>query len=297
MNENIIVNDRYIIDKKIGKGSFGEVYLGYDKHVGHLVGIKLEHQSTKHMLKHEYDIYLDIQQCKYKPLIPDIFWFGSHREYQVMVMQYLGNSLDFFMQRCRGKFTIKTTLMLGIQLLDLISGLHSCGYIHRDIKPDNFLMGLGVNSKKVHLIDLGLAKQFKKKAHIKPLSGKQLIGTARYASINSHIGNELSRRDDLESLGYMLIYFIKGELPWQGLTAKSKNEKYSLIGQAKKNLSIEVLTTGVPKVFHDYMTNVRSLEFKQRPDYRYLRNLFTTCFQKNKFLYDFFDWEVNYGYA
>lgn len=291
-----IINDQYSIEKKIGKGSFGEVFIGKDQNNGHLVGIKLEHDEQKHILKHEYEVYQGISKSESasKPRVPKIYWFGNYKSYRVLVMEYLGNSLDFlFNYHCRGKFSPKTTIMLGIQILDQLSSLHSCGYIHRDIKPENFLMGFGATNKLVYMIDLGLAKEYKRKAHIKEINGKNLVGTARYASINSHKGIELSRRDDLESLGYLLIYFLKGELPWQGIKADTKHDKYRLIGQKKQEVSLEDLCANCPSVILDYMKHVKSLNFKERPNYKYLRSLLTDWFTEQCFIYDYFDWELN----
>lgn len=305
---NIAVDGRYTIDKKIGKGSFGDVYIGQDLETGRYVGVKLEKgcNTSRKILRYEYQVYQTIYQSpsRSKPRIPVVHWFGMQdikgTRYQVLVMEYLGNSLDFlFHHRCQGKFSAKTTVMLGIQMLDLISCLHSCGYIHRDIKPDNFLMGFGQHCHDVYLIDLGLAKRFKDKAHIKEQDGNKLVGTARYASINSHIGVELSRRDDLESLGYLLVYFLNGELPWQGLKASDRDQKYQLIGAKKQETTIAELckpptgnsNNNVYHMLYKYFQYVKALGFKQRPDYGYLRELFCNWMLENQLQYDYFDWE------
>ena len=283
------------IAKLIGKGSFGQVYVGQREADDRLVSIKIEQENKKNILKHEHKIYNHIINAykASKPRIPAIHWFGKIENKTVMVMDYLGNSLDFlFTYKCQGKFTPKTTLMVAIQLIDLISTLHSCGIIHRDIKPDNFLMGIGDNAKKIYLIDFGLAKEFKRKSHIKEMTGKSLVGTARYASINSHNGLELSRRDDLESIGYMLIYFYKGLLPWQGISEKDRSKKYVLIGKMKEQTPLSALCKGLPKIYYDYMSYVRSLSFRDKPDYSFVRNLFVNEFLKHKFVYNNFDWEI-----
>lgn len=293
--KNEIINDRYTLVKKIGQGSFGDVYIGQDKTSGSYVAIKREHVEKKHILKHEYDIYKAIQaiEARNKPRVPYVYWFGVHGKHQVMIMEYLGKSLEFlFTYHCRGRFSPKTTIMLGVQMLDQLALLHCCGYIHRDIKPENFLMGIGNNNRHVYLIDLGLAKAFKTKAHIKEVTGKNLVGTARYSSINSHKGTELSRRDDLESLAYLLIYFAKGELPWQGIKAKTKTEKYQLIGAKKQQTPISELCQGAPAPLADFLKYVKSLKFKERPNYYYLRSLFVDWFNEQCFDYDYYDWDV-----
>uniref|UniRef100_A0A6C0J405 non-specific serine/threonine protein kinase n=1 Tax=viral metagenome TaxID=1070528 RepID=A0A6C0J405_9ZZZZ len=294
-NNEFIINKQYSLVKKIGQGSFGDVYLGKDKHTGTIIAVKREHLDKKHILKHEYEIYSDIKalESPAKPRLPYIHWFGIYDKYSVMVMEYLGNSLEFYFNyHCHGRFNPKTTIMLGIQMLDQLASLHRCGYIHRDIKPENFLMGFGNNNRNVYLIDLGLAKKYKIKAHIKEIIGKNLVGTARYCSINCHKGIESSRRDDLESLGYLLVYFAKGELPWQGLKSNIKAEKYKLIGQKKEDTSIAELCTGVPFPITPYLTYVRSLKFKEKPNYYYLRELFTNWFKEQGFVYDYYDWDI-----
>ena len=175
-------------------------------------------------------------------------------DYNIMIMQILGPSLEELFTYCKRKFSLKTVLMCLIQMLERIEHVQSNHFLHRDIKPDNFLIG----SKKpscVYLIDFGLAKRFrnpKTGQHIPWKEGKNLTGTARYASLNTHLGYEQSRRDDLEGLGYVAMYFLKGKLPWQGLPAKTKKEKYDQIRDKKKNTSIEELCKGFPDEFVKY---------------------------------------------
>lgn len=291
-----LINGRYTLDTKIGYGSFGDVYIGYDKIDNHLVAIKLESSSRNLILKHEYDIYQEITgNASLK--MPTIYWYGViEGGKKAMVMEFMGNSLEYlFTKKCKGVFSIKTTLMVGIKILKLLQGLHECNYIHRDIKPDNFLTALKGKSHDIYLIDLGLAKRYKSQSHVhlKQTEGKRIVGTVRYSSINSHLGIELSRRDDLESLGYMLIYFINGSLPWQGLAfdEKDKEDKYKLIGRMKQETSIDTLCKGLPPAFHDYMSHVRTLSFKERPNYKYLYDVLMKSFFNLGFVWDKYDWE------
>jgi casein kinase 1 len=301
MNINLI-NSRYTLDKKIGYGSFGEVYIGYDKQEGNLVGIKLEDAEKKHILKHEYEVYQDIIAVGKMSCIPRIYWYGVLPDARkALVMQFLGNSLEYlFSKKCRGSFSVKTTLMIGIQALKLLHDLHECNYIHRDIKPDNFLTGLSSDEEdsNLYLIDFGLAKRYKsqERVHLKQTTGKSIVGTARYSSINSHLGIELSRRDDLESLGYMLVYFIKGKLPWQGIPADNKHDKYARIGKMKQECQLTELCSGIPSVFSDFLSYVRSLEFKEKPNYKYLHDIMSKAFVQQGFEWDgSYDWTRERG--
>jgi casein kinase 1 len=162
--------------------------------------------------------------------------------------------------------------------------VHEERIIHRDIKPDNFLIGGTEHNKNtVFIIDFGLAKCFKNSdgEHIPFREGKNLTGTARYASINTHIGYEQSRRDDLETIGHVLLYFLRGTLPWQGLPGRSKNEKYNNIKKKKLEVTVEELCKGHPDEFKDFMNYCRKLQFTDEPDYKYILNLFEGCMKKN----------------
>lgn len=213
-----------------------------------------------------------------------------------MVLDLLGPSLFDLFEFCNYKFSLKTVLMLADQLITRIEYIHKKSYIHRDIKPENFLMGVGKRGRQVNVVDFGLAKRYRDlntHFHIPYCDNKQLIGTARYSSINTHLGIEQSRRDDMESLGYMLLYFCHGSLPWQGLKAKTKREKYDRIMEKKMNAPIKVLCRGLPGEFETYMERTRSLEFEDKPDYAYLRGIFRDLFERESFQYDYtFDWMV-----
>ncbi|EOY10904.1 Casein kinase I isoform 2, partial [Theobroma cacao] len=174
--------------------------------------------------------------------------------------------------------------------------MHSRGFLHRDIKPDNFLMGLGRKANQVYIIDYGLAKKYRDlqtHKHIPYRENKNLTGTARYASVNTHLGVEQSRRDDLESLGYVLMYFLRGSLPWQGLKAGTKKQKYDKISEKKMLTPVEVLCKSHPSEFISYFHYCRSLRFEDKPDYSYLKRLFRDLFIREGYQFDYvFDWTI-----
>ena len=177
-----------------------------------------------------------------------------------------------------------------------IEYIHSRNFIHRDIKPDNFLMGVGKRGNQVLVIDFGLAKKFrdpKTHLHIPYRENKNLTGTARYASINTHLGVEQARRDDLEGLAYVLLYFLRGALPWQGLKAQTKKQKYDRIMEKKMSTPADALCRGFPNEFQILLSYSRALRFDDKPDYAYLRKMFRDLFVREGYQYDYvFDWSV-----
>uniref|UniRef100_A0A1I8B169 non-specific serine/threonine protein kinase n=1 Tax=Meloidogyne hapla TaxID=6305 RepID=A0A1I8B169_MELHA len=246
------------LNEKIGSGSFGDIYLGENIVTHEEVAIKLECVKTKHPQLH-------IEAKLYKLMsggigIPQVRWCGFEGEYNVMVMELLGPSLEDLFNFCSRKFSLKTVLLLADQMI----------------------------------IDFGLAKRYRDhrtKQHIPYRDHKNLTGTARYASINTHLGVEQSRRDDVESLGYVLMYFNRGTLPWQGLKAATKKQKYDKISEKKMSTPVEELCSGFPDAFARYLNYCKGLSFEEEPDYDYLRQLFKQLFSRQGFSYDYvFDW-------
>lgn len=286
------VGQKWRLGRKIGSGSFGDIYLGTNTETGQEVAIKLEVTKTRHpQLLYESKVYRLLHGGHG---IPNVKWYGVEGDYNVMVMDLLGPSLEDLFSYCGRKFALKTVLMLADQMLSRIKYLHSKSFIYRDMKPDNFLIGLGQNAALVYMIDYGLAKKYrdtKTHQHIPYRDKKSLTGTARYASINTHLGIEQSRRDDLESLGYVLMYFLRGQLPWQGLRANTKKQKYQRICDTKRSVTIEQLCDGHPMEFSTYLSYCRSLRFEEKPNYAYLQDLLKQLFYRERFQYDDqFDW-------
>ncbi|XP_029416188.1 casein kinase I-like, partial [Nannospalax galili] len=200
-----IVGGKYKLVRKIGSGSFGDIYLAVNVTNSEEVAVKMESQKARrgHLL-YESKLYRILQGGAG---IPSVQWYGQEEGYNVLVMDLLGPSLEDLFNYCSRKFTVKTVLMLADQMINRLEYLHTKNFIHRDLKPENFLMGSGYNCNKLFLIDFGLAKKYRDsrtKQHVPYKEGKKLTGTARYASINAHLGIQQSRRDDMESLGYVL---------------------------------------------------------------------------------------------
>ncbi|CAO3685419.1 unnamed protein product [Rhizopus microsporus] len=277
-----IVGVHYRVGKKLGEGSFGVLYEGLNLLNNQSVAIKFEpRKSDAPQLRDEYRTYKVLAGL---PGVPSAYYFGQEGLHNILVIDLLGPSLEDLFDMCGRKHSIKTVAMLAKQMIDRVESVHERNLIYRDIKPDNFLIGRpGTKyANTVFLIDYGMAKLYrdpKTKQHIPYRERKSLSGTARYMSINTHLGREQSRRDDLESLGHVFMYFLRGSLPWQGLKAATNKQKYEKIGEKKQSTSIKELCEGFPEEFGIYLQYVRKLGFEETPDYDFLRELF------NKVLY------------
>ncbi len=231
-NDQFIIYDTYSLLKMLGYGTFGEIHLAFDTLNKQLRAIKFELATQKNpQLKHEYNILTQLNSAEDKlghhEGIPKVYGFNKiEGKCNYMIMDFLGPSLSDLFQYKNKSFSLKTVCILAIQMLQRIEFIHEKGFIHRDIKPENFVIGLNEKSNTVHIIDFGLSKRYKDKnsgAHIQYRENRHLVGTARYASINAHLGIEQSRRDDIESIGYVLVYFYLGRLPWQSKQEKAKS--------------------------------------------------------------------------
>jgi casein kinase 1 epsilon len=276
----------------LGFGSFGEIHLAYDNQLRCLCAIKFELATQKNpQLKHEYNILEHLNKSDGTGQGSNIIQEGVPKAYNfeqiegkcnLMVLEFLGPSLaDLFNYR-KKQFSLQTVYIIGLQMIQRIEFMHEKGFIHRDIKPENFVVGLNEKSNMVYIIDFGLSRRYKDKntgQHIPYRENRHLVGTARYASINAHLGIEQSRRDDIESIGYVLVYFALGRLPWQSKNEKGKSPAKIL--EKKLVTPPEVLCRKLPEQFAYYFHYCRNLKYEDRPDYGTLKALFWDLLTNN----------------
>lgn len=274
--------DKYIFEDIIGHGSFGEVYSMIDKTTNKKIAAKIEDRA-KGRLEEEYKVYKKVAKNGNIEGIPQIYKLIQTPKNNIMMMELLGDNLDKLFLETSKKFKLSTILKIGHDATELLEKIHNIGFIHRDIKPNNFMVGCEDRKKTLYIMDFGLSKKYISKGkHHNYKTERSMIGTARYASINIHMGLEPSRRDDLESIGYMLLYFLKGSLPWQGLKKEENIDHLEQIGEVKLCCNIDKICAEYNDCFKKYILYCRKLKFEETPDYKYLKSLFINTANEEK---------------
>ena len=282
---------KYHCIEKLGQGSFGSIYKA--EYNGNYYALKFEKKENNIGILENEAIIMNYLKG---PHIPYVNSFSSNSNYNILVMQLLGKSLENIFEE-KKVFSVKTVCMLGYQFVSILEYIHNRHIIHRDIKPDNFVMGLNDLSQYVYILDFGLAKKYRSSRTLEQfpfVNRRKITGTARYASINALRGYEQSRRDDLESVGYVLIYFLKGKLPWMGIEAKTKEQKYKKILQKKIDIPTKDLCEYLPEEMEIILDYVKNLEYKENPDYEMLRGYFNSMIRKEHSKFDYiYDWTTH----
>ncbi|KAG1745581.1 putative casein kinase 1, delta [Suillus occidentalis] len=263
------IDGRFRLEDILGSGSYAVVYRAQNFLNDDIVAIKLKPVTNKpSSVEHEHEI---LEQLEGGVGIPRVLWFGRESTHYALALDLLGPSLYDLFIACNHKFSLQTVVNLGDQLLSRLEYIHSHDIVHGDIKPHNVLVDH--SRQTTYIIDFGIAKKYwnnATKSHIPFRRGRHLTGTPAFASINNHLGLEPGRRDDLESLAYMLIYFLRGSLPW--LNSDHERLSSSVILERKGNTSIADLCGGIPAAFANILVYSRSLSFSEDPDYDHLRS-------------------------
>jgi casein kinase 1 len=267
--------NRFKVEQMIGQGCFGSIHVGLDTRTNEKVAVKFESKNcgAPGSLKNEHQLLASLAVPEHRQGFVEIFLFGKVDQFYCLVMELLSQSLEDSKTKCQNQvMSVRSTVLCAQQTLQRIEYLHSRSIVHRDIKPENFMWGSGTKIHHLYLIDFGMSCSFfERSKHVPMRTEGNLVGTARYASINTHRLCGQSRRDDLEAIGYMIIYIFKGKLPWSGLKIQDTVKKYQRIGEIKHQTLPEELCKGMPEGFATYLKYTRSLSYTERPDYQKLQ--------------------------
>ena len=280
----------YLLNAKIKMKSDDntQIYTGIKKSTEEKVIFKLKHIKAydSYNIKKEYYIYSKLKGIE---RIPKFYNAGQQGFYNILIIELLGNSLKRLLEFVGGNFSLATSLKICIQVLKIVKKIHKRGVVLRYLKPGNMVIGRGENRQYIYLIDFEIAKKYNKNGqHIHYIENKSIKGNRDFISIDTHTGIEIARKDDIESLGYNLIYFIKGELPWSHLY-----HSYDILNK-KRETSLDELCEGLPEEIKEFIKYSRELKFEQEPNYKYLKYLLIKAGEKNGIDIDKvkYDWEV-----
>ena len=274
LEENKIIFKKYIPIKKIDNGAFGSIYSVVRKTDKKLFAMKTEKINTPQKMLESEAFYLYNLQGGLG--FPKLITFGHTKKFNILIETLLDKSLYKLFVQNKTKCNIIDVCLIGIQILDRLEFIHSKDLIYRDIKPENFLIGID-DPNVIYIVDFGLCKKYRSSKtgrHILPKTTGKFNGTLIYASPNVVKGKESSRRDDLISLGYMLIYLFKRKLPWEASFKDLDKSKYFELIYLKETDGCNELFKNIPKEFTEYIKYTKNLKFEENPDYSYLRSLF-----------------------
>lgn len=261
----------FTLGRRLGSGCYGDVYIGHRCGTNEEVAIKLEPVSSKRRdLKREWDFYGRLEGGRG---VPKVYWYGTVGDYNALVMELLGPSIRDLWKQCGHRFSLRTVLSLADQIIEILQFVHSKGIVHQDLKSQNLCFGRGANAGQVYILDFGLSKNYidQRQRHIPHRQGDGFVGSPAFSSINSHFGSELSRRDDMESLAYVLIQLLHGVLPWQKNIPADRVKQ--AMATAKLSTPVGHLCVGLPVEFSEYINICRNLGFTEEPPYDGLRKL------------------------
>ncbi|KAL5084825.1 hypothetical protein Trisim1_011385 [Trichoderma cf. simile WF8] len=302
-----VINNRWRLDGLIGQGGFGSVYIATDLQTNQIVAVKLQNLPPGSQSSPSQMDNLESESFYYT-LLRNNPGIATHHEngrqekigrqaaHEFMVYELLGPSLQTLFYRCGKKFSLKTTLMLADQLLERLELFDSHKIVHRDIKPDNFVMGFGKeNGKMVYILDLGLVGEYTKDEEVVVAPSYAFCGTYYWAPIAAHLNRSQSPKDDLESLAYMLIYFASGSLPWQGCAKENENDDTlsERVTRFKLGLPIKQICQGLPSPFARHLMYARSARYNHKPKYAELRAMYRRLMKRLGYKYDgVYDWDL-----
>jgi len=267
-----VAGGRYEVRELLGSGSFGAVHRGVDKKTGAEVALKFESVRTG-MLEGEAAVLRGLQRSAGSGFVR-MHFIGVADSIRCMVTDLLEGDLEDRLTASGGTFNVQTTVLLADQILSSMEYLHSVGFVHRDIKPENVMCGTKGRQHHVYLIDFGLADRYFARRRHAPMRHCAFKGTVRYASVNAMRCVSQSRRDDLEAVGYMFVYFLRGVLPWSGLPARDSEDRFRQVREKKARMDMRELCDGLPLAIEQYLTYCRRMEYEERPNYVMLRKLF-----------------------